>query len=249
MECRKAGRVSGPKDIPIETGLTIGGIHRTSLIDYPGLIATVIFLRGCNFRCPYCFNPELIDPERYSEPVSKDEVLHFLAQRKGKIDGVVITGGEPTLNSGLYDLVKEIRSLKLRIKIDTNGSRPDVIEQGLADGLIDFLAVDLKGPLKRYNQICGTVVDTDLIQESIQITLNSGIDYEFRTTMVPGMIAGDDLYQMSELIRGAECWVLQNYVPSKTLDPSFMDKQPYDDEEMERFKSRIRGQVKKVIVR
>ena len=212
-------------------------------------MATVIFLRGCNFRCPYCFNPELVDPNRYQAPISKEEVLRFLAKRKGEIDGVVFTGGEPTINFGLCDFISEIRSLGYRVKLDTNGSRPDLIEDGLNRGLIDYLAVDLKAPLERYNQVCGTMVDTKSITKTIKITIASGIDYEFRTTVVPGLITGEDLMEMTRLIKGAKRWAIQNFVATKTLDSSYQDREPFSDDDMIGFRSLIQGSVSEVIVR
>ena len=161
----------------------IGGLQKFSLIDYPGLISAVIFTQGCNFRCPYCHNPQLVFPELFEESLNEESVLEFLKSREGQLDGVVITGGEPALQPDLLPFLKTIKAMSFQVKLDTNGSRPDVIEKALKGHLVNFIAMDIKAPLKNYSEICGVRVDTEAIATSIQHVLDSDIAYQFRTTV------------------------------------------------------------------
>ena len=139
--------------------MQIGGLLRTSFSDFPGRVAAVVYTRGCNFRCPYCHNPELIDCRPQPTDVDQDQVLAFLEQRRAQLDGVVVTGGEPTLQPDLEQFLGSVRALGLEIKLDTNGSRPRMLRRIIEAGLVDMTAIDLKAPLKRYQKVAGTAID------------------------------------------------------------------------------------------
>lgn len=229
--------------------MRIGGLQRFSLIDYPARICAVIFTQGCNFRCPYCHNPELVLPELYGECVPEDFMLEFLEGRRGKLDAVTITGGEPTLQLDLPDFIRRIKSMGYLIKLDTNGSRPEVISQLVENGLLDYVAMDVKAPLNGYPGVTGTSINPDTIRQSIELIMSSGIPYEFRTTVVKSLLNERDLENISKSIKGARLYVLQGFVPAKTLDASLMVAGGYSDEELQRLKVKLEELVQSVIVR
>jgi pyruvate formate lyase activating enzyme len=199
--------------------MRIGGIHKCSLIDYPGKICTILFAQGCNFRCPYCHNPQLVAPELFDDPLQQERIYDFLSLRRGKLDAVTISGGEPTLQAGLVPFIRRIKDLSFSVKLDTNGSRPGVLKELISAGLLDFIAMDLKAPLARYADVVGAPVETDAIRESIRLIMESGVEYEFRTTWVPGLLSPDDLREMAQAVRGATRYVIQRFIPERTLDP------------------------------
>ena len=207
--------------------MQIRGWVRTSLIDYPGKIATVLFTSGCNFRCPYCQNSELVlHPDSLPE-IDPAEIFKLLTRRRGLIDGVVITGGEPTLQKGLDDFMRKLKELGLVIKLDTNGYRPQVIRDLLERGLLDYVAMDIKASAAKYPLAAGVPVEGQRIEESVRLILSSGIDHEFRTTVVPGIVAPEDVEEMARLIAGAEKYILQQFRPQETLEPRFREVTPY----------------------
>ena len=200
--------------------MQIGGFQKFSLIDFPGLTSAVVFTQGCNFRCPYCHNPELVLPERFGETFPALDILDFLAKRTGKLQGVAITGGEATLQRDLPDFLMAVKSLGFKTKLDTNGSKPQVLSDVLSARLVDFVAMDVKAPLKHYNQLAGCRVKIQAIEESIRIILNSGLSYQFRTTTsrllhTPEMFE-EIMHWMEKL--GAN-HIFQNFTPNKTLYP------------------------------
>jgi pyruvate formate lyase activating enzyme len=135
--------------------MKIGGLQKFSLLDYPGKISAVVFTQGCNFRCPYCHNPELVDPERFQECIPEDEIFAFLETRRGKLEAVTVTGGEPTIQNGLSSFVRRIKDMGFMVKLDTNGSRPEVLEELIRHKLIDYIAMDIKAPLEKYEAVTG----------------------------------------------------------------------------------------------
>ena len=206
----------------------IRGIQKTSLIDFPGNVAATIFVSGCNMRCPYCHNRDLVLETDGLPTISEDEVLAILRKRKGLLDGICITGGEPTLQRDLVPFIERVRALRLKIKLDTNGSNPAVLGELIGRGILDYVAMDIKGPRDRYAEITRSRLDLAGIGEAIRLIRGSGIDYEFRTTVVPGLIGEEDLLEIARWIEGARKYVLQQYKPGPTLDPSFSDKCPYE---------------------
>jgi len=229
--------------------MKIGDIQRFSLIDYPGRICATLFTQGCNFRCPYCHNPELVIPSLYRETMADDEVFSFLEKRRGKLDAVNITGGEPTLQPDLIEFIKRIGSLSYMVKIDTNGSFPEVLRKLIDDKLLDYIAMDVKAPLEKYGEVAGSSITPENIAESIKLIMNSGIDYEFRTTIVKSLLTETDIEKIGILTSGAKCHVLQKFVPSKTLDPGFMNEGIHTDEEINNMKEKLERLVQSVIIR
>ncbi len=227
--------------------MKIGGLQKLTLIDYPGKLACTVFTSGCNFRCSWCYSPELVLPEKIEQQpeIEKDFFFDFLEKRSGKIEGVVICGGEPTINPDLPQFVREIKERGFSVKIDTNGSRPEMLKTLLREDLVDYIAMDLKVPLDRYREIAGKEGDAEKIRESIEIIKNSGIEYEFRTTLVPGIHKKRDVSVMAETIRGADNYFLQNFLPEKTLEESFLGRKPFTGKELEGFKKVAEPFVKK----
>lgn len=200
-----------------------------SMLDWPGKVCSVIFLAGCNFRCPYCHNPELIYDDKNAEGISWDDLEPFLSERNNWIDGVSITGGEPTINPALPLLVRKIKESGLQVKLDTNGSRPRVLERLIADGLLDFVAMDIKTSLKKYPLAAGRLVDTDALRESLGIILSSGVACEFRCTVVPGLVDVDDLKSIAAGLSGGGRFVLQQFRSEITLDPAYTNLESYPE--------------------
>lgn len=212
----------------------IGGIKKTSLVDFPGKVAAVVFTQGCNFRCGYCHNPSLVVLSPHwgeGAGVRGKDFLSFLKTRIDKLDGVVISGGEPTLQSGLYDFIKEIKKMGFDVKLDTNGTNPDIVEQLLNDNLVDYIAMDIKAPLKKYEKIVDSIFNIENIPKTIDMILNSSIDYEFRTTVIKSQLTLDDFDKIGQMIKGAKHYYLQKFVPSNILDNNLMNEQTYTDEE------------------
>ncbi len=192
----------------------IGGFQRFSLIDYPGKVSAVVFTQGCNFRCPYCHNPELVNPELFNKPIPVEEILSFLERRKGLMDGVVITGGEPLLQPDVKDFIKGIKKTGYLVKFDTNGSNPAMLEHLLKEGLLDYIAIDYKAPLRAYRKITGVVVKTQNIKRSIELVISSEILYEMRTTIFNGLSTDSLIEMMMELCTlRVKSYFLQMFVP------------------------------------
>ncbi|MDR1326861.1 MAG: anaerobic ribonucleoside-triphosphate reductase activating protein [Heliobacteriaceae bacterium] len=225
----------------------IGGLQKSSLLDYPGKISAIVFMQGCNFRCGFCHNPELISIKQSG--ISVSDCLNFLETRRGKLDAVVITGGEPCLQSGLKDFIRKIKAMDFLVKLDTNGSFPSVLEELLRENLLDYIAMDIKAPFEKYTALAGMPVDTEKIRESISIIMNSGIDYEFRTTVVREQLTHDDIIQTSRQIAGAEKYYLQKFIPSKILNPALQTAGTYSDSEFEVIIQNIRSYVKNSALR
>jgi pyruvate formate lyase activating enzyme len=226
-----------------------GGLQKFSLIDYPGKICAIIFTQGCNFRCPYCHNPELVDPGLYGEQTAIEDIFLFLSKRHGKLDGVVITGGEPTLQKDLAEVIIHIKRMGFLIKLDTNGSSPSVIEELVGKNLIDYIAMDVKAPLDRYHKVTLAPVDPATIKKSIDIIIRSGIDHEFRTTIVQSLISEADIPRIGAMVAGAQKMVLQKFIPSKTLDNNFATQTSYTDKKLEAFRGMLATYLRTVIVR
>jgi len=198
--------------------MLIGGLHRCSFIDYPGLLSAVVFLRGCNLRCGYCHNPGLVEGKA-TESLSEAEVFAFLESRRGRLEGVVVTGGEPTLQPGLQGFIAQVRGLGFKVKLDTNGTNPEVLASLLEAGLLDYVAMDLKDVPEQYPAFCGLRTGPERIRRSIDLILGSKVDHEFRTTVVAPHHDPSRLDEMARAIEGAQRWVLQQFRPGKVLEP------------------------------
>jgi pyruvate formate lyase activating enzyme len=229
--------------------MRIGGLQKVTLIDYPGKIGATVFTQGCNFRCPYCHNPELVDPARYGELLPEEEVLAFLEKRRGKLDAVTVTGGEPTIQKDLDRFLEALKGMRYLVKVDTNGSNPDVLEMLIKRNLVDYLAMDIKGPLKKYEVIASASVDTSRIRRSIELITSSGIDHEFRTTVVRSQLDPQDLRSVAKLITKARLYVLQHFVPAKTLDDSFLSASPYSPQELSTIQENLRKDLIHIVIR
>lgn len=194
--------------------MKIGGFKRFSLIDYPDKISAIIFTQGCNFRCPYCHNPELVKPELFKNSIPEEEVLSFLETRKRLIEGVVITGGEPLLREDIIDFLKDIKRKGYLIKLDTNGSNPAMLEKLLKEGLLEYIAIDFKASLKAYKRITRVNMKTQDIIRSIELLRSSGIPYEIRTTVFNGLSLDNLIEMMTEVHSlGVKNYFLQMFVP------------------------------------
>jgi anaerobic ribonucleoside-triphosphate reductase activating protein len=196
----------------------IAGLRPCSFIDYPGKLAAVAFTHGCNLRCRYCHNPELLEgapPRRIEE----GEILRLLDRRRGKLDGIVVTGGEPTLQLGLAAFLARVKAMGFLAKLDTNGTRPEVIEELLAARLVDFLAVDLKATEARAGWLCGLAEQSAGARRCIELALAAGVEHEVRTTVVASVHTAAELAALAAFTVGASRWVLQRFRPGGELDP------------------------------
>jgi pyruvate formate lyase activating enzyme len=201
--------------------MRIGGLQKLSLIDYPGRVAAVVFLAGCNFACPFCHNPDLVDPPPAEGP-SAEEVLALLAARRSLLDGVVISGGEPTLHAGLPEFCRRLKALGYPVKLDTNGSRPEMLARLLGEGLVDCVAVDIKTDPERYPEWISPGFDPEALRASLRIAGSGGAAAEFRTTCVKPIVTPEVVVGIARgLIRGAPLYVLQPFRPGRLLRPDF----------------------------
>jgi pyruvate formate lyase activating enzyme len=209
--------------------MRIGGLQYCSLIDYPGKISAIVFTLGCNFRCPYCHNPELVDETATEIPEAK--VFDFLTRRKNLLDAVTVTGGEPTLHEDLMSFLGKIKAMGFLVKLDSNGTNPDVLERIIDANLADYIAMDVKAPLRSYEKTVGRPVSRERLEKSISLLLQGKVRYEFRTTVIKSLLSFDDLREIGESIRGAKVYNLQKFNPRKTLNPAFLRKTTYSDSE------------------
>ncbi len=231
----------------------ISGQQKLTLIDFPGHLATTIFTSGCNFRCPFCHNPELamgkIEKISSSESKSETDFFKFLSARKGKIDGVCITGGEPTLQPGLVDFIKKIKACEFFVKLDTNGTRPDVLKCLLDLKLLDFVAMDIKNSPEKYSETVGVNVDVEKIKASVELIRNSFIDYEFRTTVVPGIHDYVDFLAIANWLSGSKAYYLQEYRDAVILDSNLRKKTKNQKIDLEKIKQTIEHHFQKMGIR
>lgn len=228
--------------------MIFGGFTPFTAIDYPGKTACMVYTIGCNFRCPYCHNPELVD-ETVETHIDESVIMQFLEKRRGLLDGVVITGGEPTLHADdLRAFIERVKELGFKIKLDTNGTNPDFVAHVRARGLVDYIAMDIKAPRARYAALVGRPVDTEAIAQSVAEILRAPA-YEFRTTVVKRLLSPDDIAVMAEEISGARYYFLQQFVPTKTLNPQFLRATTYSREELEALRERAAPYVQHCLLR
>lgn len=228
--------------------MIIAGLQKSSLIDYPNEIAAVVFTSGCNFRCPFCHNGGLLEDKK-SQKITPEEVLDFLKTRQNKLQGVVISGGEPTLHKDLEDFAIKTRGLGFKIKLDTNGSNPSVLIDLINKNLIDYVAMDIKSPLRKYKEATNSNIDTEKIKESIDFLLKGKVDYEFRTTVVKESLSFDDFRIIAQEIKGAKRYFLQKFISEHAFDETFRDKTTYTKEEFEKIKEILSASIKEIYVR
>lgn len=232
--------------------MLIGGLQKNSLIDYPGKVSCVIFLSGCNFECPYCHNPEFVKEGLHRGPyINEKRVLEFLERRIGLLEGVVISGGEPTLQKDLGLLCEKIKDLGYPIKLDTNGSRPKVIKSLLDDGLVDYVAMDIKTDPSRYGSVISKKCNSKWIFSSIQIIMESSVPYEFRTTCVKPIIDEWIIENIAKSIKGGSRYVLQRFCEQEILNPDYFEKldSSFEEHELLHLKSMAEPWVNQCIIR
>ncbi len=214
--------------------MIIKGLQKTTLIDYPGKVACTIFTFGCDFRCSYCHNPELVDDDG-TKPINEKQILDFLKERKGFLDGVCITGGEPMLHKDLPDFISKIKKMGFLVKLDTNGTNTRMLEELIDKNLIDYVAMDIKAPLEKYEDVVGVKINKENIQESIKLIREKAPDYEFRTTVVPGLLDKNSILEIGKWLKGTKRFCIQQFRPIKTLDKTYREKKPYIREELIEF--------------
>jgi len=235
--------------------MLLGGLQKTTLIDFPGRVACTVFTIGCNFRCPFCHNKDLVSLKNFKKTklklISEDYFFKFLEKRKKILDGVCITGGEPTIWQDLADFCEKIKDLGLEVKLDTNGSNPKMLKELIEKKLIDFIAMDIKTVFEDYSQ----AIKVELLVpiESIKLILQSGLEYEFRTTVVPGIHDKKNLVCLAKQLKRLKAdlnWVWQQFQPRNCLDLAYLKIKPYNSKEMEAIladvgkilpKTKIRG--------
>ncbi len=214
-----------------------------SLIDYPDKLSAVIFTAGCNFRCPYCYNSELVLPEKIgnTSSITEDEVFSFLKQRRGLLDGVVLSGGEPLIQPGLRDFIAQVKELGFLIKLDTNGTFPKMLEELIRNNFLDYVAMDIKRSTDYYEAGAGVTVDLQRITTSIHLIINSAPDYEFRTTVVPD-IDEQEIIKIAAMITGAKRYILQPFIipAQKELVGPMEEQTPYRPEMLKLLWERVK---------
>ena len=216
--------------------LKLGGLQETSLLDYPGKICAIVWTVGCNFRCPFCYNLNMVYGNTDTVPV--DHVLSFLDKRKGKLEGLSITGGEPLLHEDLDLFIREVKERGFLVKLDTNGTFPLRLKQLLDEKLVDYVSMDVKAPFKKYDQLAGVKVDTSNIKKSIEMIMKQAADYEFKTTVIPGLLKKEDIKTIAAMINGAKRYYLQQF----KMDVPVIDQEllsvikPYGKQDFEEMK-------------
>lgn len=226
--------------------MIIGGLEKLTLLDYPDHLAAIIFTQGCNFRCHFCYNPMLVLPqtgkdveiekEKGFSPLSTEDLFLFLRERYGRLEGVVITGGEPTIHPDLPEFIKQIKEIGYLVKLDSNGTNPEMLDELIKAKLVDYIAMDLKAPLLKYEKTVNVKLDWENIKKSVKIIIESGLPYEFRTTVVPGLLEKNDFEEMGQMIKGAKKWYLQTFKSDTDLvNQEYYQKKAYTKKEMAEF--------------
>ena len=230
--------------------MKIGGFIKTTLLDWEGKVACTIYLTGCDFRCPYCHNRDLVLHPDEVEAVDEEKMLRYIEENADFLDGAVISGGEPLLHAGTLQLIKKLRKLGMKIKIDTNGNHPDVLEDLIGAGLVDMVAMDIKAPLtERYKIVTNSNVNAENVKRSVKVIMNSAPDYEFRTTVVPVLVKPEDIEEICKEIRGAKKYRIHQFRAKNTLDESLSVLDPYPESTVLAMAETARKYVKDVKIR
>jgi len=219
--------------------MKIGGFQKTTLLDYPKHVSAIIWTVGCNFRCPFCYNIDLVKEK--SDLFSEDEILDFLEKRKDFLDALVISGGEPFLQNDLKEFCRQVKKIGYKIKIDTNGTFPDKLKQFIDEKLVDYVSMDIKAPKEKYNRLSGIKTDIKKIEESINILKKSDIDYEFKTTIVPNYLDKEDVMKIANWIKGSKKYFLQQFKNDIPVISSDLEKlKPYSEEYLQNILKEIK---------
>ncbi|MFA6534059.1 MAG: anaerobic ribonucleoside-triphosphate reductase activating protein [Patescibacteria group bacterium] len=229
--------------------MKISGLQKTSLLDYPRKVSAIIFTQGCNFRCGYCHNPELLDATAPAA-ITVEEIWAFLKKRQKVLDAVVITGGEPTLQADLPEFIREVKKMGYLIKLDTNGTNPAMLKELIKYNLLDYIAMDIKASPEGYNRVTGVRAATTAIKASIKLIMQSGVDYEFRSTILPAWHSASEIKAMAELIRGAKRYYLQNFLnQGKLHDQKLVGERSFTNSELKKLATVAREFVQNCEVR
>lgn len=233
--------------------MIISGIQKFTLLDFPGKIACILFTGGCNYRCGFCHNPEFVLPEQLATLsknfIPEETALNFLKKRMGLLDGVVISGGEPTIMPDLERFIGKVRNLGFAVKLDTNGNRPEVLRSLIEKGLVDYVAMDFKTSLPDYRALVGSGADEIRLRESIELLKQGAVEYEFRTTLIREVHTPKILEMMRETLSGAKRLYLQAFRSGITLDPAFRDFHGFDPDETREIAKLFSGNVEEVFIR
>lgn len=218
----------------------IKGLEKFAAKDFPGYITSTVFLGGCNFRCPYCHNADLVLRPQELPTLPLDYFLCYLDARKGWQEAVCVSGGEPVLDEDLQDLLRAVKERNLLVKLDTNGSFPARLEDLLRDGLVDYIALDVKAPLEKYQEVTRSEVKPEDISRSIDLIRNSGIKHLFRTTVVPGLVGRAEIQRIGQMLEGADVFQIQQFSATNTIDRRFLELAPYSREEIQEMGGMVR---------
>ena len=230
--------------------LKIVGFSKTSLIDWDGHVVATIYLQGCNWRCLYCHNPDLVTLEPTYDELDFEEIAEYVRGNADFLDGVAISGGEPTIHPDLPILIAKIRDLGMKVKLDTNGTNPGMLEDLLGSGMLDYVAMDIKAPLnEKYKEIVKVNVDLDAVKRSIFLLMNSDIDHEFRTTVVPFLLEEKDIESIAAFIGGAKKYALHQFKNDTTLEKKMELVSPYPEERLRSMADIAKMYVRKVVLR
>nr|WP_320049756.1 anaerobic ribonucleoside-triphosphate reductase activating protein [uncultured Desulfuromonas sp.] len=227
----------------------IKGFQGTSVLDFPGRIASLVFYGGCNLSCGFCHNPTLIDDFDQYPDMPVDALLEALRQRLGFIDGVVISGGEPTLAPSLSTTLEQIKEMGVAVKLDTNGLRPEVVARLVDQGLLDYVALDVKTSPERYGELHCRPVPLGELKKTVDLLLNGSIDYEFRTTCVPGLVEQKDIQCIAQLLNGGQRWILQQFVAEHAMDASMQQCKAFSPQVLHGYAEIARTHVNQVMLR
>jgi len=211
--------------------MKIGGFQKTSLLDYPGILSAIIWTAGCNFHCPFCYNKQLVLGK--TEIISEETILSFLEKRRDVLEGLSISGGEPLLQDDIVDFTEKVKKLNYLIKIDTNGAFPEKLKELIDKKLVDYVSMDVKAPKEKYDQLVGVKTDISKIEQSIDLIKNEAPDYEFKTTVVPGMLNKKDIVEIAKWLEGSKQFYLQQFKSDSPLVSSKLnDVVPYSKEKL-----------------
>jgi len=233
--------------------MLISGVQKITLLDFPDHTSCIVFTAGCNYRCGYCHNPEFVLPEKLLEMkenfIPEEVFFHFLEQRIGKLDGVVVSGGEPTMMPDLVPFLKKIKHMGFLVKLDTNGNSPAVLEKIFQENCVDYVAMDVKTSLREYKKLVGERADESKLAQSIEMIKKYASDYEFRSTLIQEVHTPEIIDAMAELFQGAKKLYLQQFRPGHVLNPLFESFHPFSESEMKDIAHKFSLSVKEVEIR
>ena len=229
--------------------MLIKGLQKLSLIEYPSKLSAVVWVGNCNFRCPFCYNKDIVLNYNKMKTIPEKKIIDFMSTRKGLLDAIAITGGEPTLQKDLPEFAKKIKDMGFLFMVETNGSNSKMIKGLIDKKLVDYIAMDIKASLNKYENVAGEKVNKKNIQKSIDIIRNSGVDYEFRTTVIPKLFKKEDAVAIGKWLKGSKNYYLQQFVPENNVDKTFERVKPYPHEKLKEFAKTMKPYFKSIRVR